>query len=221
MGSKVQRAMQWQQLEQLVKLPLTAKQRQIFDYIEGEITDRGHAPTIREIGLRFGITSTNGVRTHLTALIKKGYVKKQQFISRGLELSRPIANQIGRMPLVGRVAAGSPIDAIENIEKDLAFDLSFVPKGESFALRVNGDSMKNAGILDGDIVLVKKQAVAQRGDIIVARINNEATVKRYQPEGDKILLMPENDAFEPIVVSKRSGEFRIEGKVVGLVRRMG
>ncbi|MBK7141201.1 MAG: transcriptional repressor LexA [bacterium] len=213
--------MQWQQLEQLVKLPLTAKQRQIFDYIEGEITDRGHAPTIREIGLRFGITSTNGVRTHLTALIKKGYVKKQQFISRGLELSRPIANQIGRMPLVGRVAAGSPIDAIENIEKDLAFDLSFVPKGESFALRVNGDSMKNAGILDGDIVLVKKQAVAQRGDIIVARINNEATVKRYQPEGDKILLMPENDAFEPIVVSKRSGEFRIEGKVVGLVRRMG
>ncbi len=204
-----------------MKLPLTAKQRQIFDYIEGEITDRGHAPTIREIGLKFGITSTNGVRTHLTALIKKGYVKKQQFISRGLELSRPIANQIGRMPLVGRVAAGSPIDAIENIEKDLAFDLSFVPKGESFALRVNGDSMKNAGIFDGDIVLVKKQAVAQRGDIIVARINNEATVKRYQPEGDKILLMPENEAFEPIVVSKRSGEFRIEGKVVGLVRRMG
>jgi repressor LexA len=205
----------------MLKLPLTAKQRLIFDYIESEITDRGHAPTIREIGVRFGITSTNGVRTHLTALIKKGYVKKQQFISRGLELSRPIANQIGRMPLVGRVAAGSPIDAIENIERDMAFDLSFIPKGESFALRVNGDSMKNAGILDGDIVLVKKQAVAQRGDIIVARINNEATVKRYQPEGDKILLMPENEDFEPIVVSKKSGEFRIEGKVVGLVRRMG
>lgn len=204
-----------------MKLPLTAKQRQIFDYIEGEILERGHAPTIREIGTRFGITSTNGVRTHLTALIRKGYVKKQQFISRGIELSRPIATQIGRMPLVGRVAAGSPIDAIENVEKDLALDLSFVPKGESFALRVNGDSMKNAGIFDGDIVLVKKQAVAQRGDIIVARINNEATVKRYQPEGDKILLLPENDDFEPIVVSKRSGEFRIEGKVVGLVRRLG
>lgn len=204
-----------------MKLPLTAKQRQIFDYIEGEILERGHAPTIREIGTRFGITSTNGVRTHLTALIRKGYVKKQQFISRGIELSRPIATQIGRMPLVGRVAAGSPIDAIENVEKDLALDLSFVPKGESFALRVNGDSMKNAGIFDGDIVLVKKQAVAQRGDIIVARINNEATVKRYQPEGDKIRLLPENDDFEPIVVSKRSGEFRIEGKVVGLVRRLG
>ncbi len=204
-----------------MKLPLTAKQRQIFDYIEGEILERGHAPTIREIGTRFGITSTNGVRTHLTALIRKGYVKKQQFISRGIELSRPIATQIGRMPLVGRVAAGSPIDAIENVEKDLALDLSFVPKGESFALCVNGDSMKNAGIFDGDIVLVKKQAVAQRGDIIVARINNEATVKRYHPEGDKILLMPENEDFEPIVVSKRSGEFRIEGKVVGLVRRLG
>jgi len=204
-----------------VKLPLTAKQRQIFDYIEGEILERGHAPTIREIGTRFGITSTNGVRTHLTALIRKGYVKKQQFISRGIELSRPIATQIGRMPLVGRVAAGSPIDAIENVEKDLALDLSFVPKGESFALRVNGDSMKNAGIFDGDIVLVKKQAVAQRGEIIVARINNEATVKRYQPEGDKVLLLPENEDFEPIVVSKRSGEFRIEGKVVGLVRRLG
>ncbi len=204
-----------------MKLPLTAKQRQIFDYIEGEILERGHAPTIREIGTRFGITSTNGVRTHLTALIRKGYVKKQQFISRGIELSRPIATQIGRMPLVGRVAAGSPIDAIENVEKDLALDLSFVPKGESFALRVNGDSMKNAGIFDGDIVLVKKQAVAQRGEIIVARINNEATVKRYQPEGDKVLLLPENEDFEPIVVSKRSGEFRIEGKVVGLVRRLG
>ena len=204
-----------------MKLPLTERQRRIFDYIESQIIEHGHAPTIREIGSRFSITSTNGVRTHLTALIKKGYVKKRQYISRGLELSRPLAMQVGRLPLVGRVAAGSPIDAIENIEREMTLDLSFLPKGECFALRVNGDSMKNAGIFDGDIVLVKKQAVAQRGEIIVARINNEATVKRYQPEGDRIMLLPENDEFKPITVNKRSGEFQIEGKVVGLLRSMG
>ncbi len=204
-----------------MRQPLTDRQRQVFDYIESQIMERGHAPTIREIGAKFRITSTNGVRTHLTALIKKGYVKKQQYISRGLELSRPIATQIGRLPLVGRVAAGSPIDAIENIDRELSLDLSFLPKGDSFALKVNGDSMKNVGILDGDIVLVKKQSVAQKGEIIVARINNEATVKRYHPEGDRVLLLPENEDFKPITVNKRSGEFRIEGKVVGLLRRMG
>jgi repressor LexA len=119
------------------------------------------------------------------------------------------------------VPAGLPIDAIENVEGEIALDLSFLPKGDSFSLRVTGESMKGAGIFDGDLVLVKKQQVAQKGDIVVAIINGEATVKRYMPEGDRVRLQPENDQFEPIIVSKKAREFRIAGKVVGLLRRMG
>ncbi|MCK4302479.1 MAG: repressor LexA, partial [candidate division Zixibacteria bacterium] len=116
---------------------------------------------------------------------------------------------------------GLPIDAVENIEGEIAVDFSFLPKGNSFTLTVTGDSMKDAGILDRDLVLVRKQAVARRGDIVVAVVGGEATVKRYFPEGSHVRLQPENPAFEPIIVDKRSGEFRIAGKVVGLLRRMG
>lgn len=204
-----------------MKQPLTTKQKKIFEYIQQQILEHGSAPTIREIGEKFDIASTNGVRTHLTALVKKGYLKKQQFISRGLALNEAFSSQVGRLPVVGRVAAGTPIDAIENIDRELALDLSFLPKGACFSLRVAGDSMKNIGIYDGDLVLVQKQSIAQRGDIIVARINNEATVKRYIPDGTRVILQPENDDYEPIIVNKKSGEFRVEGKVVGLLRRMG
>ncbi len=205
---------------QKVKPELTDRQRQIFDFIEQRITGQGTSPTIREIGAKFGISSTNGVRQHLTALIKKGYLKKHQFISRGIELARPLLAGIGRVPLVGSVPAGAPIDAIENIEGEIAVDLSFLPRDESFTLRVMGDSMKNAGILDGDLVLVQKQSIARKGDIVVAIIGGEATVKRYIPLAKSIKLQPENDDYDPIIVDKRSGEFRIAGKVVGLLRRM-
>lgn len=203
-----------------MKEPLTERQRRVLAFVESQITERGHCPTIREIGSFFGISSTNGVRTHLAALIKKGYLKKAEFISRGLELARPLAGPVGRLPLVGSVPAGNPIDAIENIEGEIALDLSFLPKGDSFSLRVTGDSMKNAGILNGDLVLVKKQEVAQKGDVVVAIVNGEATVKRYIPEGDRVRLQPENEDFEPIIVGKKAREFRIAGKVVGLLRRM-
>ena len=203
-----------------MKKKLTDKQRQIYEYIEKQILQKGHSPTIREIGKKFEISSTNGVRTHITALIKKGYIKKENFISRGLELVKSVAVNIGRVPLVGAVPAGQPIDAIENIEGDIALDLSFLPSGESFSLYVKGDSMQNAGIFDGDLVLVRKQVTAQKGDIVVAVINGEATVKRYFPEGRQIRLQPENDDYEPIMVSKKSGEFRIAGKVVGLMRKI-
>jgi repressor LexA len=204
-----------------MKAELTTKQRRIFEYIEGQITQRGHSPTIREIGERFGITSTNGVRTHLTALIRKGYLKKQEFISRGIQLTRSLAGRVGRIPVVGSVPAGLPIDAVENVEGEISLDQTFLPKGDCFSLKVTGDSMMGAGILDGDLVVVNKQMVAQKGDIVVAIINGEATVKRYFPEGKQVRLQPENDAFEPILVGRKSGEFRIAGKVVGLVRRLG
>jgi len=203
-----------------LKENLTDRQKAIFEFIQRQITDRGHSPTIREIGEKFGINSTNGVRTHLNALIKKGYLKKERFISRGVEITQSLPEGVGRLPLVGSVSAGMPIDAIENIEGEIALDLSFLPRGDSFSLTVMGDSMKDAGIFDGDLVLVKKQRVAQKGDIVVAIIDGEATVKRFFPSEKSIRLQPENKDFKPIIVNKKSGEFRIAGKVVGLLRRM-
>jgi len=203
-----------------LKENLTDRQKAVFEFIQRQITDRGHSPTIREIGEKIGINSTNGVRTHLNALIKKGYLKKERFISRGLELTQSLTEGVGRLPLVGSVPAGMPIDAIENIEGEIALDLSFLPRGDSFSLTVMGDSMKDAGIFDGDLVLVKKQRVAQKGDIVVAIIDGEATVKRFFPSEKSIRLQPENKDFKPIIVNKKSGEFRIAGKVVGLLRRM-
>jgi len=203
-----------------VKKHLTDRQERVLQFIEERLRAGGSAPTIREIGRKLGITSTNGVRAHLTALIKKGYLRKSEFVSRGLTLVRDISTGIGRTPLVGSAPAGSPIDAIENIEGEIALDDSFLPSGESFALNVRGDSMKNAGILDGDVILVQKQETARKGDIVVAIINGEATIKTYFPEGSQIRLQPENEDYEPIMVSKRSGDFRIAGKVIGLLRKM-
>jgi repressor LexA len=204
----------------MAKPKLTDRQRQILEFIEGLILQRGHSPTIREIGEKFGISSTNGVRTHLTALVKKGYLKKSDYISRGLELTRSLASGISRVPLVGSVPAGQPIDAVENVEGEIALDLSFAPKGDSFSLKISGDSMIEAGIHDGDVVVVRKQSEAQKGDIVVAIVDGEATVKRYHPEAKRIRLQPENPAFKPIFVNRKSGEFRIAGKVVGLLRRI-
>jgi repressor LexA len=199
---------------------LTERQRHILDFVERLITEKGHAPTILEIGEKFDIASTKGVRAHLSALVRKGYLKKSDNISRGLEMTRRFAAGTGRVPLVGLVPAGQPIDSAENIEGEIVLDISFLPKGDSFSLTVKGDSMIEAGIYDRDVVIVRKQNVAQKGDIVVALVNGEATVKRYFPEGQRIRLQPENAAYEPIYVSRKSGEFRIAGKVVGLLRKL-
>lgn len=204
----------------MVKNKLTDRQRQIYEFIRDHITQFGAPPTIREIGRKMNISSTNGVRQHLTAIIKKGYLKKQDHIARGIELVEAVARDIKRLPIVGTVPAGNPIDAIENMEGEIAFDASFLPKSDSFSLKVIGDSMVNAGILDGDIVIVQKQDTAQTGEIVVAVIGDEATVKRYYPDGETIRLQPENDAFDPIIISKNSPDFSIAGKVVGLIRKI-
>jgi repressor LexA len=204
----------------MVREALTGRQKEILEYIEKMITGFGKSPTIREIGEKFNISSTNGVRSHLEALMKKGYIRRQSLISRGIELVRSLSGLVERIPLVGAVPAGHPIDAIENIEGEFAVDTSFVPAGETFTLRVEGDSMKDAGIFDGDYVLVKKQRDADSGDIVVAVIGGEATVKRYFPEKDKIRLQPENEAYEPIRVDRKSPDFSVAGKVVGLMRRI-
>lgn len=204
----------------MVKELLTRRQKEIFEYIEKMITEVGKSPTIREIGEKFNISSTNGVRSHLEALMKKGYIRREKLISRGIDLVRSLAGPVKRVPLVGSVPAGAPITAIENIEGELAVDTSFLPVGETFTLRVIGESMKDAGIFDGDYVLVKRQETANKGEIVVAIIGEEATVKRYFPEGDKIRLQPENETFEPIIVDRFSPQFSIAGKVVGLMRRI-
>lgn len=204
----------------MVRDTLTKRQRDILEYIEKMITEYGKSPTIREIGKKFDISSTNGVRAHLDALMKKGYIRRQSFISRGIELVRDWASSVSKVPLVGSVPAGNPIDAVENIEGEIAVDTSFLPAGDTFTLRVEGDSMINAGIFDNDLVIVKKQKTADRGDIVVAIIGEEATVKRYYPENGRVRLQPENDAYEPIMVDRNSPEFQIAGKVVALMRRM-
>jgi len=205
--------------------PLTERQQAIYDFIANAIRSRGAPPTIREIMNVFKINSTNGVRTTLAALEKKGHIRRHARLSRGIELvgyvePESLSADLREVPLIGRVAAGAPILATQNIESTLNVDKSLLPaSGEIFALRVHGESMRNAGILDGDIVLARQQESAERGDIVVALLGDEATVKRYAPDPDGIRLLPENDAFEPIVVPPDSDGFRIAGKVVGLMRR--
>lgn len=199
---------------------LTKRQRDVLDFIAEMIDKKGFPPTIREIGSKFRISSTNGVRAILSALTQKGYIRRKPLLSRGIELLTQSKASFVAVPLLGRIAAGLPILAVENIEGSIAVDRSFIPGGDIFSLEVVGDSMKDSGILDGDYVLAKMQPTAEKGEIVVAVIGEEATVKRYFPEKKKIRLEPANPVFEPIIVDKRSPEFRIAGKVIGLLRRM-
>ena len=215
---------------------LTIRQKEILDYISLSISDRGFPPTLREIGQHFGIRSTNGVSDHLKALEKKGFLAREDLKSRAM---RPMAmsragsapdigatrmgQELCEIPLVGRVAAGQPLLAVENVEDTVVVDRFFIGSSrEVFALRVVGESMIEDGILDGDYVFVRKTPTAGRGEIVVAMIEGEATVKRFYPEGDVIRFQPANAAMQPIFV--RQAEFRsvdILGVVIGVYRQFG
>jgi repressor LexA len=204
---------------------LSPVQSKILKFITETIQEHDRAPTIREIGERFGIASTNGVRYHLSVLEERGYIKRRKAISRGIEWREHHARPLGRtgvteIPLVGRVAAGRPILAVENIEGVIAVDEMIARSKDSFALRVTGDSMRGAGILDGDVVIVNPQPTARDGDIIVALIDDEATVKTYISQRGKVILRPENPAHDDIVLDGESGDLRVLGKVVGLMRKI-
>ncbi len=204
---------------------LTTRQRQIFEFIKRSVIDLGRPPSLREIGDKFKINSTNGVRTVLDALERKGYIRRSRYLSRGIEIIREAPEHLDpkhqvMVPVVGRVAAGTPLWAEQNIEGTFCIDRTFVPGEQIFALRVKGDSMIEAGILDGDFVLVRRQQTAERGDIVVAQVGDEATVKRYVPEKKRIRLEPANPDFGPIIVEKGSPGFAIAGKVIGLLRKM-
>lgn len=204
----------------VAKRALTDRQKQILDYIEEMVNVSGLPPTIREIGRKFDITSTNGVRSILDALEAKGYIRRQKLLSRGIELVKRAAINFTRVPLVGSVPAGLPITAIENREGELAIDTTFLPSGDVFCLRVKGESMKDGGIFDGDFVLVDRNAVPMTGDVVVAVIGEEATVKTFYPEKRRVRLEPRNEAFGPIIVERNTPGFYIAGRVVGLMRRM-
>ena len=201
---------------------LTKRQRDILNFIHTFSRKKGFQPSMREIGEQFGIKSTHGVHRHLQALQKKGYLKRPPGQGRALELVHfPPRKGSVEVPVVARVAAGEPLLAVENIEETLTVDRSIVKGKDNFFLRIKGDSMVDAHILDSDYVLVKPQPSAENGDIVVALIEDEATVKRFFRKGRTVQLRPENPTMEPIEVNERDGRFEILGKVIGVFRKIG
>ena len=222
--------------------PLTDRQEKILAFIKKSIQDQGYPPTIREIGEHFGIRSTNGVNDHLKALERKGYLLRGELKSRALsvieggrsqaarfprlarrELSAVGDGDVVEIPVVGKVAAGEPILAQENITDHVRIDSVLLGDGgrRVFALRVSGDSMIGDGIFDGDYIFVRKQLHAGAGEIVVAMIEDEATVKRFYPEGDRVRFQPSNPRLKPIYVRREDfRETQIIGVVVGVYRRM-
>ena len=195
---------------------LTNRQAEVLSFIKEFAIEHGYPPTIPEIQEEFGIKSPNGVNNHIKALIRKGYLKRDSSRARALDI-------IGRrdgLPIVGRVAAGAPLLAQENLEGYFNLHDIYGSSNEIFMLRVNGESMIKAGIFDGDFVIVRMQQTVEAGEIGVAFIEDEATVKRIYRDGNIIKLVPENDALDPITVMSTDPSFRIGGKVVGVVRRM-
>ena len=209
---------------------LTKRQEQTLDFIRESIHTLGYPPTLREIGQHMGIRSTNGVNDHLRALERKGYLRREDMKSRALRLvedeepaeAEGSSADVVPIQVLGRVAAGVPILAEENVIDTVHVDRMMVKGGRDvFGLRVQGDSMIEAGILNGDYIFVRKQSTADRGDIVVALIGDEATVKYYHPEKDYIRFQPANAAMAPILV--RASDFRstmLLGKVVGVYRKL-
>lgn len=201
--------------------PLTPKQQEILDVVRKAILRNGQAPTVREIGAITGLRSSCSVQKHLTQLVAKGYIKKDAYKYRSIELMQDGAPMSRRrtvtIPLVGRVAAGIPIDAVEHVEEHYPLPDTLIPRDCScFMLRVKGESMINAGIFDNDLVVVKKTNSAHNGEIVVARIGEEATVKTFYTAGDNgIRLQPENPHMRPIITK----EAVIEGKVILTLRQ--
>lgn len=199
---------------------ISAKQGEILEYIKSEILGKGYPPSVREICDAVHLKSTSSVHSHLESLERNGYIRRDPTKPRAIEIMDDVFNLVRRevvnVPLVGTVAAGQPLLAEENIEGYFPIPVEMLPNKETFMLRVKGDSMINAGIFDGDRVIIQQQAHAENGEIVVALIDDSATVKRFFKEDGRYRLQPENDAMEPIYAE----EVQILGKVVGLFRLM-
>ncbi len=198
---------------------ISPKQQQILDYIKEEILKKGYPPTVREICEKVNLKSTSSVHSHLSTLENNGYIRRDPTKPRAIEI---IGDEFGltrremtNIPIVGNVAAGVPLLAVENVEDYFALPTEFVPNGDVFILKVKGESMINVGFFEGDYLIVEKQPTAKNGDIVVALIEDSVTVKRFFKENGYIRLQPENDNMEPIIVD----DCIIVGKVQSLYRR--
>ncbi len=198
--------------------PLTKRQQQVLEIVKDHIGESGYPPTRVDISQKLGFKSPNAAEEHLKALAKKGAIVLTPGTSRGIRLPDGIQSGI---PVVGRVAAGDPILAAENIEDNVDLSPSFFHPRADYLLRVKGDSMINVGILDGDLLAVHKTNEATNGQIVVARIESEVTVKRFKrtKNPNQIFLLPENDDFSPIEVDLENQTFQIEGRSVGVIRQ--
>ena len=197
---------------------ITAKQEEILKYIKEQILKKGYPPAVREICEAVNLKSTSSVHAHLETLEKNGYIRKDPTKPRAIEILDDTFNLTRRemvnVPIIGNVAAGMPILATENIENYFPIPAEFMPNQEVFMLHVKGDSMINAGIFDGDNILVRQQSTASNGDMVVALVDDSATVKTYYKENGHVRLQPENDSMEPIIVD----DCQILGKVFGVFR---
>ena len=197
---------------------ISDKQKQILEYIKQEILNKGYPPTVRDICDAVGLKSTSSVHSHLESLEKNGYIRRDPTKPRAIEIIDDNFNLVRRevvnVPLVGQVAAGQPILADENISSYFPVPAEYMPKGQSFMLKVKGESMINAGIFDGDHIIVEQQNTARNGNIIVALMEDSATVKTFYKEDGHIRLQPENDTMDPIIVP----DCQILGKVFGVFR---
>jgi repressor LexA len=197
---------------------LTPRQRQVLQFIQTTLAEQGLPPTRAEIALALGFKSANAAEEHLRALQRKGVLDLRPGASRGIHLKDSLREQFG-LPLIGRVAAGRPILAEENIEGRYQVDPALFQPRAHYLLKVKGMSMRNAGILDGDLVAVHRTPEVRNRQIVVARLENEVTVKRYRQDGSIAWLLPENEEFEPMRVDLREQSLTIEGIVVGVVRQ--
>jgi repressor LexA len=203
----------------MVELNLTKRQQEIFEFIKRYGSEHGYPPTVRDIGKAIGLTSSSTVHAHLANLEKIGLLRRDPTKPRALELLVDKAKEVvspSGLPLVGQVAAGQPVLADENIEEYVPVPGIAGGEDGEFVLRVNGDSMRDAGILDGDHVIVRRQDSASDGEIVVALVGEEATVKRFFKEADHVRLQPENTSMEPI----RTRDLQVLGRVVGLCRKV-
>ncbi|MCR1838829.1 transcriptional repressor LexA [Murimonas intestini] len=199
---------------------ISKKQAEILEYIKNEIINRGFPPAVREICEAVHLKSTSSVHSHLETLEKNGYIKRDPTKPRAIEILDDNFNltrrELVNVPVVGKVAAGQPILAVENVESYFPIPAEYMPNAQTFMLVVKGESMINVGIYDGDQILVQEQSTANNGDIVVALIEDSATVKTYYKEDGYYRLQPENDTMEPIIVEK--DQLTILGKVIGIFR---
>lgn len=201
---------------------LTKKQRRIFDFIRSQIVKTNRPPTIREIGREFSMSSTGSVRDVLRALVKKGFIEKDSYISRGIRIKRgpgPLSGEIVEVPFVDKITPGEPVSVFENVAHTLMIDKSLVPEGNVFAVKVKDDSMTDAGIRNGDSAFVRRQSTCRQGQVVATLHNEEVRLREFSRKGNKITLRPKNKKLKPTVMNGSDFKTAILGVLVGVYRR--